>query len=238
MCWSALLRSISHSRSVIPIWNSSGTVSALTSNGIEGLTALIFSCILKREIEYFLRKLNLFCVFLSITALYLFWYLTIVWSYSVLTIHVSSWKPVFCQTFRAGDLLHVGWYLFHSFVQCCKFKMQNCTCSYDQKAKRFRPLFPDIIRFLTWVISTFKHPVTTPPANFCIIENISLLILHIMCNYLEILKSQSIFLIYIIGIRNDTTLFIPAMFGTASVTSFASFYTGISRLRHSLDSCT
>jgi len=53
----------------------------------EVLAALIFSCTLKREIEYFLRKreieyflrkLNLFCVFLSIIGLYHFWYLTIV----------------------------------------------------------------------------------------------------------------------------------------------------------------
>jgi len=123
MCWSARSRSISHSRSVIPIWNSSGTVSALTSSAIEGLTALMFSCTLKREIDCFLRKLNLFCLFLSVTGLYNFWYLRIVWSSAVLTIDASSWKPLFCQTFHARWLTTCR-LIFISFI-CSVLSVQN-----------------------------------------------------------------------------------------------------------------
>jgi len=92
------------------------------------------------------------------------------------------------------NLVHVSWYLFHSCVQCRKFKMQNRTCSCDQKAQRFCPLFPDIIQFLTWVINVFKPPVTTPLANFRIVENIPVLILHIMPNILKFLSHSPFFL--------------------------------------------
>jgi hypothetical protein len=142
----------------------------------------------------------------------------------------------FVKPFMPDDLFHVGWYLFHSCFQSHQFRMQNHTCSCDQKAQRFCALFSGIIQFMTWVINMFKLPFTTPPVFFCIIENISVLILHIILRYLKIFKSQSIFLIYIIGICEDTSVFLPAMFGIASLTSLTSFCTGISRLQHCVDS--
>ena len=163
---------------------SSGTVSALTSCSIECLTALIFPCTLKWEIEYFLRKLDLFCVFLSITGLYIYGIWQLFDNVQFLQLMLLPESHYFVKLFMLGDLLHVGWYLCHSYVQCCKFKMQNRTCSCDQKAQRFCPLFPDIIQFLTWVINVFKRPVTTPPANFCIVENVPILILLIVPKYL------------------------------------------------------
>jgi hypothetical protein len=93
--------------------------------------------------------------------------------------------------------------------------MQNRTCSCGQTAERFNHLYPDIIQFLRWVINIFKPPFTTAPVNFCIVENISVLILHIISRYLEMFKPQSIFLIYVIGICEDTSGFLPVMFATA-----------------------
>lgn len=94
------------------------------------------------------------------------------------------------------------------------------------EGSRFNLLYPDIIQFLRWVINIFKPPFTTAPVNFCIVENISIIILHIISRYLEMFKSQSIFLIYIIGICEDTSVFLPIMFSTAFVTSLASCCTG------------
>jgi hypothetical protein len=59
-------------------------------------------------------------------------------------------------------------------------KTQSHASSRDHKAKeQVSPSLAETIQFQTSSIHMFKHPATTQPTNFCMIQNMSILGFHI-----------------------------------------------------------